>query len=222
MSFINDILKQVETYGGNLKDNAPMLAILALMGKYMDWQNAKDLGNPYRAGLEAVKGQQTDMTKMFSDARTGYTPDPMVGRMRGALEARANEKFPSPTATPPARFNPYATNATQGQTNPELMAKMMSLIGKQGPTVTSGMQTLGRSMQNRFTPRPIPSNITMPKPTAPALNPITGQPAGFNIPMGGTLTPPVGTIPNKPTYNVPDTSFSEWVRMMMETMRGGG
>ncbi len=217
MSWADDILKQVEGYGGSLKDNAPMLAILALMGKYMDAQNKKDLGNPYKAGkeylIDKIKGTESNLTQ----AASGVTPDPMVGRMRGALESRANQTFTPPAVTPPARYNPYATNKTQGQVNPELMTKMMGLIGQQGPTVKSGMNTLTNSMQNRFTPRPMMSakpNITMPTPQGVPPSGITG-PAD----TGGTT----GRIPVLGPYKTPNdegAKLIEFLKMMMVT--GGG
>ncbi len=127
-------------------------------GYNMDINNMAQGIEPKEA-VEKVSGRYEDIRNLLNKRMAGindpsgqYNPnDPLT-----KAQNRAQQSLNRPV-TPPAVYNPYATNTSQGQIDPALTKRLMGFaMGNKAPsTRASNVNTLQQSMNNRFTARPM-------------------------------------------------------------------
>jgi len=123
-------------------------------GKYIDDTNAENMITP-REAVNIAGERRNEYKSMLSDVQSGKTVNPALQQQRTATQASLNRPV-----TPPATFNPYATNPNQGQMNPMLMAQMMQMAMGQNKTNMQGSNILKQSLANRFGSRDMQGKLT--------------------------------------------------------------
>lgn len=141
-SLIKMILPLLMSYGGYQ------------IGKKIDETNAENMITPQKA-VDIAGQRRTGYQDMLGGVRQGGGISPELQTARTTAQTSLSRPV-----TPPATFNPYATNPSQGQMNPMLMAQMMQMAMGQNPQNQWGSNILQQSLANRFGTRNMQGTLT--------------------------------------------------------------
>ena len=200
LSDIGDIIKSGVT-GGKFDWGQVIKLILAgVTGYNIDINNMAQGIDPKKA-VGIVSDRYNAISSLKDRYAGGYTPSADLQQARTGSQQSLNRPV-----TPPAVFNPYATNPTQGQLDPALMQRLMGFaMGNNAPASrASNTNMLQQSLNNRFTPRPMGGG------TPPVNNPITPSPN--DSPIGSNIVNrdyPVGN-----TQGLPPEVMQRLMKMM--------
>lgn len=132
--------------------NPIILALLGILGKYMNDKQAADVYTPRQAMSGITDLSKNPMSSQLTNALSGTPASSTTSAVQNAVTNRANQQITAPTLNLQNRYNPYVDssgNATSfGNVNPTLLASVLNMA-KSSPTTANDLSTLQNNLANR-------------------------------------------------------------------------